>query len=233
MSIKEPFFGFDRGLAAAAYRQRMLGARRLAPVKGALALDLGCGRGEEAADLCKLGYRVDALDLAAHPDWKTLAKAHPGRLHFREADASDAVPAGRYDLVVAKDMLHHAADPVQVLRRMAAAVKPGGSVIITEANRWNPVFYVHLTLLGEHDHFSLRKLRRLLAEAGMAGGELRRIEARVWPVNRAWAQRLVSAAQDLLQALPVWWPFVCYHVYAWKRPVAAGKKRAASRRRAV
>lgn len=49
--------------------------------------------------------------------------------------------------VLAKDMLHPAQDPVMAVRRMPAAVKPVGEVLISEANRRRPIFCVPLTLL--------------------------------------------------------------------------------------
>lgn len=218
MPSSEPFFRFHGGIAAEAYRQRMLSSLKVEDGRGLRALDLGCGLGYEAAALAAKGIKVDASDLEAQATWPALAKASKGRLRFKKADASGRFPVGRYDLVLAKDMLHHADDPVQVLRRMAAAVKPGGRVLVTEANRWNPVFYVHLTLMEGHEHFSLSKLRGLLEEAGLEGGRLRRVEARVWPFNRHWIQALINAMQDLLQAIPLWWPVVCYHVYDWQKP---------------
>ena len=223
MPASEPFFRFHGGLAALTYRQRMMGALKLGAKPQGKLLELGCGLGDEAAMLAEAGLNVEASDLVVHKTWPALQKASNGRLKFKKADASGKIPVGRYDVVLAKDMLHHADDPVLVIKRMAAAVKPGGRVIITEANRWNPVFYVHLTLMEGHEHFSRGKFLDLLAAAGLAGGELRRVEARVWPFNRPWIQAAFTGLQNFLQAFPLWWPVVCYHVYDWQKPLAAKK----------
>jgi SAM-dependent methyltransferase len=217
----ERFFGFAGGLAAEAYRQRLFQGLKVPRRKGRV-LDLGCGEGEEALLFAGLGYQVDAVDLAPQPAWAANARRGRGRVKFKAGDASAIKGRAVYDLVYEKDMLHHAADPVAALKRMAALCKPGGEVLVVEANRWNPVFYVHLTLLGEHDHFSLGKFRRLLAGAGLQDGSLARMEARVWPVNRGWAQAGFNLLQDWAQAFPLWHPFVCYHIYRWRKP-AAGK----------
>jgi SAM-dependent methyltransferase len=218
----ERFFGFAGGLAAESYRQRLFQGLKVPVVRRGRALDLGCGEGEEALLFAGLGYQVDAVDLAPHAAWKANARRGRGKVKFKAGDASAIKGRAVYDLVYEKDMLHHANDPVAALRRMAALCKPGGEVLVVEANRWNPVFYVHLTLLGEHDHFSGPKFKRLLAEAGLEGGSLSRMEARVWPLNRPWAQKFFNQMQDLAQAFVLWHPFVCYHIYRWPKP-AAGK----------
>ena len=205
-------------LAGEAYRLRVYAALGLGKVKAGKALDLGCGNGEEALYFASLGYRVDAVDLEPSPQWPALARRSKGRVQVKRGDATHAGKPGAYDLVFAKDMLHHADDPVAVLKRMAALVKPGGQVLVVEANRLNPIFYVHLTLMEGHEHFTLWRLRSLLKAAGLAGHRLQRLEARVWPFERAWAQALMNKVQDLIQAIPLLWPILCYHVVAWQRP---------------
>lgn len=212
-----PFLSFGP-LAGEAYRLRVYAALGLKAVRGGRALDLGCGNGEEALYFASLGYRVDAVDLEPSPQWKTLAKRSKGRVKVKQGDASRAGKPGSYDLVFAKDMLHHAADPVAVLKRMAQLVKPGGKVLVVEANRLNPIFYVHLTLMEGHEHFTLWRLRSLLRSAGLDAHHLQRLEARVWPFERPWAQVVMNKVQDLIQAIPLLWPILCYHVVAWQRP---------------
>ena len=52
-----------------------------------------------------------------------------------------------------------------------------------------------------------------------------RRETRVWPINRAWAQRLIDRLQDLAEALPFLRPFLCYHVCVWTKPAAKTLRR--------
>ena len=225
MPEAEKFFGFGGAIAGQAYYERLMkeaGMDVPAP-KGAKALVQGCGEGHEALYLARRGWTVDAQDIQADKHWPGLAKQGRGRLRFKAADAQKAPGApARYDLVMEKDMAHHASDPVAVFKSLARSAKPGGRVLIIEGNRLNPIFYVHLTLLGDHDHFSPWRLRRLLNAAGLQSAEVLKVEARVWPFNRDWAQRLFGALQDLAQAFPLWHPFVCYHICRWQKP-AAGK----------
>lgn len=215
--VVEPWLGYG-ALAAASYRERLMGRLGLGAVKRGRALDLGCGEGQEALYLAGLGYQVDAVDMEARPSWPSVAKASRGRVRFRRGDAGalKGLRAG-YDLVFEKDMLHHAGDPAAALREMARLARPRGRVLALEANRLNPVFYVHLTLLGGHQHFTRARFAALLAQAGLDGAALSRIESRVWPVNRAWAQRLIQRAEDLAEALPPLRPFLCYHAADWRK----------------
>ena len=225
-AVLEPFFGFGE-FAGSAYRQRLLSKAGLdRPGKDQRALDLGCGPGWEALYLAQRGWNVDAVDMEAHDTWPAIAKAAQGKIKFSVGDAQALKrPSGRYDLVLEKDMAHHAQDPAAAFAELKRVVKAGAEVVVIEGNRLNPIFYLHLTLMEGHEHFTLWTLRRLLAEAGMADARVDRVEARVWPFNRAAAQRWMGAVQDLVEALPFLRPLVCYHIAHWQKPVASKKKR--------
>jgi SAM-dependent methyltransferase len=216
----EPFFGYGE-LAAEAYRQRALGRliKNLPKGPGRRVLDLGCGSGHEAACLAGLGWKVDAMDLQHHTSWKDLAGRHKGRLKFSVGNA-ESLPEvkGGYDLVLQKDMLHHAQLPENAMKEMVRLCKPGGRVLVMEANRWNPLFYIKLTLLEGHEHFSKRRLLALLDGAGMGSARLEYLEARVWPVNRHSWQRRMEWMQDRLEVFSLYRPFVCYHLAVWDKP---------------
>jgi SAM-dependent methyltransferase len=215
----ERLFGFG-ATAVAAYRDRLMSKLALPSVRvsqGLRALDLGCGEGHEALALAGLGYRVEACDLEPRAAWSSNARA--GRVRFFTGDAEKVKrPSNRFDLVYEKDMLHHALDPVAALREMARLAKPGGKVLVVEANLWNPVFYLHLTLMEGHRHFSRRRLTKLVHEAGLEGASIKAVEVRVWPVNRRPVQRWLGLCQDFLEGLPFLRPFLCYHLVEWHKP---------------
>ena len=201
------------------YMGRLLGRLGLGEGGGLRALDAGCGDGLVSAWLADHGWKVRAEDREAHPAWPALAKAGRGRLSFGRRDAGEKGPGG-FDLVLTKDMLHHADDPVAALLALKARVKPGGRLVVVECNRLNPVFYVHLTLMEGHQHFTRSRLLALLAAAGLGEARLELIEARVWPLGGPFWQDLFERVQDLAEALPPWRPFVCYHAATWTRPKA-------------
>ena len=205
-------------LAVEAYRQRLLSAFGMAPGGGKKALDLGCGDGLEAIYLARLGYSVTALDIESHPRWKRVEKDWKGRIRFKKADASKLKALkGSYDLVFEKDMLHHVDEPLKVLAEMKRLLKKGGTLHIAECNRYNPIFYVHLTLLGGHEHFSRGRLKSLLEEAGLGGYLLKLREARVFPIESAAFQKLMDWVQEGIERVRLLDPILCYHLVSWTK----------------
>ena len=100
------------------------------------ALDIGCGEGADAIWLADRGWRVTAVDLAptaleraaAHAD--AAGPAVSGRVRWIQADVMRWVPDKEYDLVTTH-YLHLAGEPRRALfARLAAAVAPGGTLLI-------------------------------------------------------------------------------------------------------
>lgn len=214
-----PFLDFGE-FARQAYRDRLWSKlpKKFLDGRGKRALDLGCGEGHEALQLSLGGYLVDAVDIKPSPSWKTHTQVAHGRINFRVGKAEAlGSQASYYDLVYEKDMLHHAADPLAALKEMGRVAKQGGCVVLIEANRLNPVFYLHMTLLRRHQHFSRWRLKNLLQSAGIRPGRFFGVEARVWPFDSLWAQRWVNRLQDLMERIPPLRLFLCYHVVLWTK----------------
>jgi SAM-dependent methyltransferase len=217
--VPEKLWGFGE-FAGQAYRERLLAKAGLdVKVRGLRALDLGCGEGHEALYLARRGWTVDAIDVQAHTAWPRRAKEALGRVRYSVGNAQALKSkANHYDLVLEKDMAHHAEDPSAAFAELRRVAKPGGQVLVIEGNRLNPIFYVHLTLMEGHEHFTLGRLRRLLATAGMPDATVQKVEARVWPINRAGAQRFMDAVQDVVEKVPGLRALACYHVARWQKP---------------
>jgi SAM-dependent methyltransferase len=139
------------------------------------ALDLGCGEGADAIWLSQQGWTVTAVDVSAvaleraATHEKTAldrasvhaegAGAIPSRIQWEQGDLDEWQPAETYDLVSAQ-FLHgpSLAWPVP-LRTAAAAVKPGGTLLIVGhhphklppwGNHTNPdMFYTPEQLIQE------------------------------------------------------------------------------------
>ncbi|MFF8844114.1 methyltransferase domain-containing protein [Streptomyces sp. NPDC015127] len=99
------------------------------------ALDLGCGEGADTIWLAQRGWRVTATDISAvaleraarHAEEAGVADA----VDWRQSDLAVSFPAGEFDLVSAH-YLHSPGDLPRedILRRAAAAVAPGGVLLI-------------------------------------------------------------------------------------------------------
>lgn len=110
------------------------------------ALDLGCGEGADAIWLAQQGWTVTALDVSAvaleraatHEktalDRESVhaegAGEIPSRIHWSQCDLDEWQPEGTYDLVSSQFL--HSPDLAWQgpLRAAAAAVKPGGTLLI-------------------------------------------------------------------------------------------------------
>jgi len=100
------------------------------------ALDAGCGHGADAVWLASRGWRVTAVDVSP----TGLAHARDGagtdvdvasRIDWVEADlASWSPPEEYFDLVTSHYVHVPASDREAFVRRLAAAVAPGGSLLV-------------------------------------------------------------------------------------------------------
>jgi ubiquinone/menaquinone biosynthesis C-methylase UbiE len=122
-------------------------------------LDAGCGDGGVARLLRERVREVVAVDLDPAAAWReapglTFSVANAEQLPFEDAS---------FDVVHSKDSLHHMESPERALAEYRRVLKRHGSVLIVEANRYNPIFYPHMTLALGHEHFSRRRFRALVA----------------------------------------------------------------------
>jgi thioredoxin reductase/SAM-dependent methyltransferase len=108
---------------------------RPAPTGRGTALDLGCGAGADAIWLAQQGWAVTGVDISAaglaHAASAADRAGLTDRIEWVQRDLHSGLPDGEWDFVAAA-YLH---SPVefqreQVLRRAAAAVAPGGTLLV-------------------------------------------------------------------------------------------------------
>ncbi len=99
------------------------------------ALDLGCSEGADAVWLAARGWRVTAADVS--PTALARASAHAAdagvEVDFQHHDLARTFPEGTFDLVSAQYLQSPVEFPrADVLRKAAAAVAPGGLLLVVE-----------------------------------------------------------------------------------------------------
>jgi SAM-dependent methyltransferase len=114
--------------------------RRAGVGPGMDVLDVATGPGGVALIAARLvgeRGRVTAVDRSEQ--MVTLARRRvaaagyePERVRVEQADLADWTPPQTYDAVVGRLILMHLEDPVGALRRLAAAVRPGGVLVMAE-----------------------------------------------------------------------------------------------------
>jgi ubiquinone/menaquinone biosynthesis C-methylase UbiE len=107
---------------------------------GMRCIDLGCGGGEVTFELAQL-VGPDGAVIGVDMDEVTLALAREAaaergiaNVEFRAQNVNDWDEPTTYDLVYSRFLLHHLSHPVELLRRMWAGVRPGGVLIVEDAD---------------------------------------------------------------------------------------------------
>lgn len=109
----------------------------LHPKPGARLLDLACGKGRHALYLSEQGYEVTGVDLSAESIRHARQFAHE-HLHFQVHDMREPLPVGPFDFVLnlftSFGYFEQETDNVVALRNAAAALRPGGKMVIDFMN---------------------------------------------------------------------------------------------------
>lgn len=118
---------------------------RLGIGRGDLVLDLGAGGGRHSFEAVKRGARTVALDLDPAPlrHASAMIAALNGEVPpgcWGGAVAADALrlpfPDGKFDAVIASEVLEHIPDDRQAMAEVARVTRPGGRVAVTVPRFW-------------------------------------------------------------------------------------------------
>jgi ubiquinone/menaquinone biosynthesis C-methylase UbiE len=109
-------------------------------LRGRGVLDVGCGDGDLAVELSKLGANVAGIDSSASMIEAARQKAVREQVNvdFRVATALHLpFPPERFDTVVAITILCFVDDAAPVFHEMARVLRPGGRLVIGELGKWS------------------------------------------------------------------------------------------------
>jgi len=114
-------------------RRAVMAAARVAP--GMVVADVGIGTGFLAEAALEAGAQVIGIDISDAMLAEARAKFEGRAFEARRGD-TDRLPLGdgEADAVVANMVLHHAPDPAGAIREMARVLKPGGTLVVTDAD---------------------------------------------------------------------------------------------------
>jgi len=102
-------------------------------------LDFGCGLGDQAAAIAReFSARVVGYD--KHTGLIAAAARRYGQL----AQFTDRLDGRRFDVVISQDAMEHFDDPESALAAMAAALRPGGVVLMMFGPPWWAPYGAHM-----------------------------------------------------------------------------------------
>jgi 2-polyprenyl-6-hydroxyphenyl methylase/3-demethylubiquinone-9 3-methyltransferase len=110
----------------------------LRPFAGLRLLDVGCGGGLVAEPMTRLGFAVTGIDAEAAAIEAAREHARAGGLDidYQVATVESIMDlGGRFDAVLALEVVEHVADRDAFLRSLAELVAPGGALIAATINR--------------------------------------------------------------------------------------------------
>lgn len=210
--VAHPLFAdfYDR-LAALLLRQapRWMEAGEDRPLQ---VLELGCGEGLLAAALHRVGEREGRALAYVGSDLsqsalELIAQVVPGaELVCGDAAAVARSQQGRrYDLVVAKNLLHHLAAPADVLASALPLLGPEGRVVAAEASRGSPQAWLFSVLAPSRErYFFTSRPARNVAAFRAAGLRLEAVTPFSWlPFELAFGVRFPQARRWLSTSDPI------------------------------
>lgn len=199
------------------YRKKVLShiKNELDNKKGNL-LDVGCGNCNNAVLFIERGLSVSGIDIYQHENAKKILGKNFRIGSILKIPYKDNF----FDYVFANDVLHHIDEKeqsfikhVEGLKEMLRVCKPEGKIIIIEANRYNPLFYLHMVLLNKHNHFTQSYFKKL-AERVFLCPKFIFFEAHFYPKKLKYYFKLYEA---IIESLPFLRQFIAYNVSIAKK----------------
>jgi methionine biosynthesis protein MetW len=208
----------ERAAAYESVRPEIVG---LVPARVRRVLDLGCSTGW-LAEALKARGEVEVVGVEREPEYAREARARCDEVIEEdvEALAARARELGRFDCLVAADVLEHLVDPWSALEAYAALLEPGCRAIVSLPNVAHWTTYVALArgtwprrAEGIHDATHLRWFTLDDAVALLEGAGLRveHVERRPWVL---WRGTKLDRHAGALKRVPA---FTFQHVLAARR----------------
>jgi SAM-dependent methyltransferase len=133
----------ERAARAAAYERARPEITVHVPRGARRVLDLGCATGTTGAALKARGP-VEVVGVEREPDYAREAAERLDRVITADVETLDPAALGRFDALVAADVLEHLVDPWSALERYVRLLEPGGTAVVSLPNvgHWSTYAYL-------------------------------------------------------------------------------------------
>lgn len=171
-------------------------------------LDVGCGDGEDAYAISKYAKKVVGIDIVRHKNWERLQSR---KLKFLVGDAQELpFKNGYFSGLFEKDVLHHVNNPEKALSEIRRVVSKSTKIMLVEGNRYNPLFYVHMTKLGGHEHFSQGKFKEMVLKY-FPNASFSHFESHFVPIIGTSILKLIIRLEKFMDRIPFLAPLLSYN----------------------
>ena len=152
-------------------RQRSQIALEMLGQKSGRLLDVGCGRGWNAAFFKEQGFRAEAIDISPQAVELTASRGVPASVFDLEQDELD----GKYDVILCLETLQFLVDPHRSLRKLEFALEDNGELILSLPNEFHLLCRIKI-FLGRPNFgasaphlrlFCPAEIRRLIDSSGL------------------------------------------------------------------
>jgi SAM-dependent methyltransferase len=133
----------ERAARAAAYERARPEITVHVPRGAQRVLDLGCATGTTGAAL-KQRQAVHVVGVEREPAYAQEARTRLDEVVIADVEALDPAGLGRFDALIAADVLEHLVDPWRALERYARQLDPGGTAVVSLPNVGHWSTYAHL-----------------------------------------------------------------------------------------
>ena len=168
------------------------------------ALDFGSGVGALGLLLARHGLDVSLAEvnpvLQSYARWRFARRGLAATFLDPEAEP---LPAAGYDLVAAMDVLEHLPDPEAALARLAAALRPGGVMVVHAPDQPDPLRPMHLWHEPERLYAALPAAGLWLEQMVAGALVLRRGAGPRYALNGGLELRAVPGGGVLLSRSPL------------------------------
>ncbi len=174
------------------------------PIQGSVSkiLDVGCGTGGMTQHLSKYGV-VEGID----SDISAVKYSLKRKIKVRLGDANKTSGIkDKYDLVTLFDVLYHKniPDPKKVVKNVAAIIKKGGYILVTDS-AMSCLYSSHDLHLGGVRRFSSLEMRTMLEQSGFQVIRISYIYFFIFPLvflRRVVLDKFVAKGSDVEEVIP-------------------------------
>lgn len=188
------------------FYERIGGLKRFKEKK---VLDLGCGNGEDAVELARFAKLVIGIDIEKKSEWK---KIKAKNLKFKIAFA-EKLPYKNdtFDGLFLKDVIHHVKDMDKTLKEIKRVTTKNALIILIEGNRYNPLFYIHMTKIHGHEHLTQNHFKKLVIKY-FPQARFEHFESHYIPFLPLEVMKIYKKVEKLVSKLPFIKPLLSYNI---------------------